>query len=145
MRLRRAEAADGPAMGAIFRAARAQTLPYLPVLHTAEEDDAFFGQLAERHEAFMAGDEGFVVLSPGHVEQLYVHPRAQGRGIGSELLRHAQQLSPAGLELWVFQRNTRAIAFYERRGFTVVRRTDGAANAEREPDVLMAWRPPPLS
>jgi ribosomal protein S18 acetylase RimI-like enzyme len=126
-------------MGAIFRAARAEALPYLPVLHTPEEDDAFFAGLAERCDAFLAGDDGFIVVSPGHVEQLYVHPRAQGQGIGSALLRHAQSLHRDGLELWVFQRNTRAIAFYERRGFTVVRRTDGASNEEREPDVLMRW------
>ena len=33
----------------------------------------------------------------------------------------------------------KALEFYAARGFTEVRRTDGATNEEREPDVLMAW------
>jgi hypothetical protein len=39
----------------------------------------------------------------------------------------------------VFQRNEDARRFYERRGFRLVRLTDGADNMEREPDALYAW------
>ena len=44
------------------------------------------------------------------------------------------------LRLWVFQRNTDAIAFYRTCGFREIERTDGSRNEEREPDVLMEWR-----
>jgi hypothetical protein len=47
---------------------------------------------------------------------------------------------PAGLELWVFQRNDAAREFYARHGFIELRRTDGSGNEEREPDVRLAWR-----
>jgi len=43
------------------------------------------------------------------------------------------------LQLWTFQRNTAAIAFYEKNGFRTVRKTDGATNEEREPDILFEW------
>lgn len=43
------------------------------------------------------------------------------------------------LHLWTFQRNRGARAFYERRGFTLIRTTDGSANAEKEPDALYQW------
>ena len=43
------------------------------------------------------------------------------------------------LRLWVFQKNTAALAFYRARGFREVERTDGSRNEEREPDVLLAW------
>lgn len=43
------------------------------------------------------------------------------------------------LQLWAFQRNLRAIKFYERHGFRLVRETDGSGNEEREPDALYAW------
>jgi ribosomal protein S18 acetylase RimI-like enzyme len=73
------------------------------------------------------------------VEHLYVKPDAQRAGIGSTLLDAAKARRPAGLRLWVFQRNEGARAFYAKHGFAEVERTDGAANEEREPDVLLAW------
>ena len=44
------------------------------------------------------------------------------------------------LRLWVFQENVGARRFYERRGFRLVRETDGAGNEEKEPDALLEWR-----
>jgi hypothetical protein len=43
------------------------------------------------------------------------------------------------LQLWTFQRNSRARGFYEARGFNLIERTDGARNEEREPDALYLW------
>ena len=54
-------------------------------------------------------------------------------------LPKAKELRPGGLQLWVFQKNTGAIRFYERHGFRLVKLTDGAENMEREPDALYAW------
>jgi ribosomal protein S18 acetylase RimI-like enzyme len=51
----------------------------------------------------------------------------------------AKDLRPGGLALWTFQSNVRAQAFYARHGFVEVRRTDGAANEEKTPDVRMVW------
>ena len=50
---------------------------------------------------------GLLVLRPGWVEQLYVDPAAQGRGIGAALLDLAKARNPGGLRLWTF-RSTRA-------------------------------------
>ena len=50
-------------------------------------------------------------------------------------------LQPTGFDLWVFQRNTRALDFYARYDCLEVRRTDGADNEEHEPDVLLRWSP----
>jgi GNAT superfamily N-acetyltransferase len=72
------------------------------------------------------------------IDQLYVLPKAQGRGVGRELLQVAQR-SFDRLHLWTFQRNVRARRFYEARGFALVQETDGARNEEREPDALYLW------
>jgi GNAT superfamily N-acetyltransferase len=72
-------------------------------------------------------------------EDRYVEPDAQRSGIGSALLEAAKTRRPAGLRLWVFQRNHAARAFYAQHGFAEVELTDGADNEEREPDVLLAW------
>ncbi len=82
-----------------------------------------------------------LALRPGWLEQLYVLPDWQGRGVGSALVEHAKRLQPSGLQLWVFASNKPAIAFYEPRGFRIVESTDGASNEERAPDHRMVWRP----
>jgi chorismate mutase/GNAT superfamily N-acetyltransferase len=88
---------------------------------------------------------GLLVLEDDWVHSLYVAPDLTGQGIGTVLLELAKSLRPDGLGLWVFDSNVRARRFYERHGFVVLRRTDGADNEEREPDLEMGWRggPPP--
>jgi ribosomal protein S18 acetylase RimI-like enzyme len=134
---------DADAIAALFGAARRANMAYLPQLHTAEEDRAFFGGvIADGHTTVALQDGrvvGFIALGEARVEHLYVDPAHQRRQIGTALLRHAQAARPAGLDLWVFQRNTGAIAFYERHGFRIAELTDGADNEEREPDARMVW------
>lgn len=84
---------------------------------------------------------GFMVTSPGLIEQLYIDPAWQHRGIGTGLLDQAKARQPDDLQLWAFQQNTGARAFYEAHGFTAVEWTDGADNEERTPDVRYRWRP----
>lgn len=137
--LRRAVPVDAPAIAALFRRVRRACLPYLPDLHTPAEDLAFFaGRVLPEQAVWVAEDEagllGFAAVTPGWLNHLYVEPAAHGGGVGSALLAAA---APEGeVRLWAFQRNARARRFYERRGFTVERLTDGADNEEREPDVL---------
>lgn len=58
----------------------------------------------------------------GEVHNLAVHPDAQGRGIGPLLLRAGlDHLAAVGCDevvLWVDRANPRAVALYERAGFT---------------------------
>jgi ribosomal protein S18 acetylase RimI-like enzyme len=60
------------------------------------------------------------------LSQLYVHPDAQARGLGSRLLAAVLAPFPKGttIRLEVEPRNTRAIAFYERAGFRVIGQAD---------------------
>ena len=125
----------------IFRSARAAALAYLPILHTDAEDRAFVGRLVATGAVTVAVEHdrvvGFIALGAAGIEHLYVDPGWWRRGVGSLLLRHAQALRPGGLELWVFQRNRAAIAFYEAHAFTIAQTTTGADNEEREP--TPAW------
>ena len=81
---------------------------------------------------------GVIVFRKEWIDHLYVHPAHQRLGFGRALLGEAKAHNHR-LELWTFQRNLNAIAFYEANGFCLVRETDGAANEEREPDALYAW------
>jgi len=82
-----------------------------------------------------------MVLGDASIDQLYVRPGWQGRGIGSRLLALATERRPGGFELFAFQVNEVARRFYERHGLTVVDMNDGARNEEGEPDVLYRWTP----
>ncbi len=53
--------------------------------------------------------------SPVELNTLYFASSHQGRGLGRRLLDEALGDSPA--QLWAFEANARAIAFYERAGF----------------------------
>ena|SRR5215510_1774144 len=74
----------------------------------------------------------------GWIDQLYVLPSAQGRGVGSRLLGVAQREFDQ-LLVWTFQRNILARRFYTARGFQLVRETAGVRNEEKQPDALYRW------
>jgi GNAT superfamily N-acetyltransferase len=141
--LRRATVADVPEMAALFRRVQAATRPFKPHLHTPGEDREFQLGIVTDKKAWLAEEDGrvvgFIGYGFGWVDQLYVDLDHQRRGIGDALLNQVK--SEAGrLQLWVFQENVGARRFYERRGFRLVRETDGAENEEREPDALLEWR-----
>ena len=133
---------DADAIAAVFGAARRSAMAYLPDLHTAEEDCAHFaGVVAAGGTTVAVHDRrvvAFITLGEARVEGLYVDPPHWHRGLGTMLLCHAQAVCPGGLDLWVFQRNAVAIAFYEHHGFRIAELTDGD-NEEREPDARMVW------
>ena len=80
-------------------------------------------ELAAGWQAHLAwdGDQlvGFLALKPatGCLDQLFVAPEAQGRGIGRLLLDLAKDTLPRGLWLRTAEDNHRACRFYERTGF----------------------------
>ena len=127
----------------LWREARASHLQFLTDLHSADEDRAYLsGVVMPANEVWVAEIEtqvaGFLAFHDGWVNHLYVAPAFQGRGVGSELLAIARRENRT-LQLWAFEANAPAIRFYERRGFRVVERTDGATNEAKRPDVRMQW------
>jgi len=144
--LRRLELADMDAAARVLRTSFDAALPSLAGLHTSEEDRWFFrervfGSCTVWGAFDGAAMIGIIAFRNDWIDQLYVLPEAQRRGIGTKLLEVAQR-SCDRLQLWTFQRNTLARRFYEARGFALVRKTDGAGNEEKEPDALYLWTRP---
>src|SRR6185436_16069159 len=67
------------------------------------------------------------------IDQLYLHPSAVGRGIGSQLLERAKAELGSVIRLYTFQANKASRRFYERHGFRPVAFSDGHANEEHCP------------
>jgi GNAT superfamily N-acetyltransferase len=142
---------DMDAAALVHRASFDERLPWLAGLHTPDEDRRFFRERVFADcsvwGAFAPpGLAGFIAFRPGWIDQLYLLPAEQRRGIGAALLAIAKARNRT-LSLWTFQRNAGARRFYERNGFVSVEETDGSGNEEREPDVRYVWQaggPTPL-
>ncbi len=145
--IRPAEPRDADAIAAVHRASMREAMPWLPDLHTPEEDRSWVAHtVLPQQQVWVAAAAGQVVGvasmdAENMLTQLYILPEHQGAGIGSALLETAKAARPEGFSLFAFQRNTRARFFYENRGFVAVAFGDGSGNEEGEPDVLYRWTP----
>ena len=141
--LRQLKLEDMDAAARVVRTAFDQALPSLAGLHTAEEDQWFFRERVFKTCEMWGVFDGAVMTAiiafrEDWIDQLYVLPEAQRRGVGKDLLQVAQNAF-GRLQLWTFQRNAPARRFYEARGFALIQQTDGARNEEKEPDALYLW------
>jgi putative acetyltransferase len=86
---------------------------------------------------------GLVTVQPatGYIDQIVVATGSQRRGVASQLIAAARDVSPTVLELHVNQDNAPAVAFYQRQGFAI----DGhdANPSSGAPTFRMLWRASP--
>lgn len=97
-----------------------------------QDDDFYFRflQVPEQTERYLLDEnflcetyvyddgvvKGFVRTDGTEIKKLFVEPVLHGQGIGAKLLDHAVNNCGAHT-LWALEKNTRAIAFYQRHGF----------------------------
>lgn len=62
--------------------------------------------------------KGFIKIEGSYIARLFVEPVLQNASIGSQLLEYAIKEHNAD-HLWALEKNSRAIRFYEKHGFTV--------------------------
>lgn len=141
---RAANSEDVDAIVDIFGRSRAAAMPFLPKLHTAEEDRGFIASVVEEARVTLATLDrpiGFMAETEGWIDHLYLHPDYRGRGIGEALVRQAMARQ-GRLQLWCFADNHPARRFYERLSFAIERQTSGD-NEEGLPDILYVWQREP--
>ena len=81
--------------------------------------------------------QGFIGLSNEYIEGIFVSAEMQSQGIGKILLNYVKGKRNE-LILNVYQKNTRAISFYQREGFEI--QYSGLDEATGEKDYVMAWQ-----
>jgi GNAT superfamily N-acetyltransferase len=156
-RLRAAEDADLPAVGALHQRSRVAAYAHLLPAETigARTEEAFGEWWSERWKwekethrltvAEVSGEiVGFTYVGPSETEgaaelyAIHVEPAHVGTGLGRQLMEHAlQQLAEFGeprAVLWVLEDNERARRFYERGGW----QPDGTTRVEPINDVPLA-------
>ena len=94
-------------------------------LHVAEVDGTIAGMLAFR-------------MRDKYLDQIFVAPEHQGKGIGAKLLAVVREHLPDEILLRTAVANTRAIAWYEREGF--VRENEVMQPEWSGPRVYYRWR-----
>ena len=80
---------------------------------------------------------GFIGLNDEYVEGIFVSDEMQSLGIGKLLLNYAKDKRNK-LFLNVYQKNARAISFYQREGFEI--QHSGLDEATGEKDYVMTWQ-----
>ncbi len=87
------------------------------------------GEYSKNPEGFYVYDDkavkGFIKITGTEVKKLFVEPVLQGNSIGKKLLQFA--VSEKGADfLWALEKNKKAIAFYQKNGFSL--------SGERKPE-----------
>jgi ribosomal protein S18 acetylase RimI-like enzyme len=117
--------ADVPALKRIHAAATQSSYgAVLTWLAPILEDPATPLEDADWTVCAVDGDRvlGYVAVTARHIENLYIDPAAQGRGVGARLLAAVEErIAERPLTLRCLTVNPDARRFYERHGYVVVR------------------------
>ncbi|MEJ8737948.1 N-acetyltransferase [Erysipelotrichaceae bacterium HCN-30851] len=79
---------------------------------------------------------GFIGLTDNYIAGIFVKESAQSRGIGTQLLNYVKEIK-TNLSLNVYQKNVRAISFYQREQF-IIQSENTDENNEKE--FIMSWK-----
>lgn len=79
---------------------------------------------------------GFIGLTDNYIEGLFVKETNQSRGIGKQLLDYAKNMKEK-LSLCVYQKNERAICFYQREHFLI--QSENIDDNTNEKEFIMTW------
>lgn len=122
MNLRQGHSTDATAIGELWFKSWLSAGPENPGVTQADLVERASRELAHRWEVTVAEIDGslrgFMAVAPDEqrLDQLFVAPSAQSRGLGAELLKVAKRRFPGGFWLKVDASNDRAKAFYVREG-----------------------------
>ena len=81
--------------------------------------------------------QGSIGLSDKYIDGIFVSEKMQSQGIGKLLLNYIKDRKDV-LHLNVYQKNIRAIHFYQREGFEI--QCEGLDEATGEKDYVMIWQ-----
>ena len=99
----------------------------------------FVKEMLPQAEVYVYEDkmiQGFIGVSDEYIEGIFVSDEMQSRGIGKMLLDYIKDKKDR-LQLKVYQKNVRAMSFYQREGFTIQSESMDEFTGEKE--YVMNW------
>lgn len=81
--------------------------------------------------------DGFIGLSNEHIEGIFVREDVQAQGIGKQLLAYVKCVK-SNMSLCVYQKNTRAIQFYQREQFVI--QSANIDDNTNQKEYVMLWK-----
>ena len=100
----------------------------------------FVKEMLPQAEVYVYEDDnmiqGFIGVSDEYIEGIFVSDEMQSRGIGKMLLDYIKDKKDR-LQLKVYQKNVRAMSFYQREGFTIQSESMDEFTGEKE--YVMNW------
>ena len=100
----------------------------------------FVKEMLPQAEVYVYEDDkmiqGFIGINDEYIEGIFVSDEMQSRGIGKILLDYIKDKKDR-LQLKVYQKNVRAMSFYQREGFTI--QSEEMDEFTREKEYVMKW------
>ena len=100
----------------------------------------FVKEMLPQAEVYVYEDDkmiqGFIGVRDEYIEGIFVSDEMQSRGIGKMLLDYIKDKKDR-LQLKVYQKNVRAMSFYQREGFTIQSESMDEFTGEKE--YVMNW------
>ena len=100
----------------------------------------FVKEMLPQAEVYVYEDDkmiqGFIGINDEYIEGIFVSDEMQSRGIGKMLLDYIKDKKDK-LQLKVYQKNVRAMSFYQREGFTI--QSEEMDEFTREKEYVMNW------
>lgn len=141
IKVRKAGSDDLSRLMEIWLGSNLEAHPYVPENYWKAHYDEVRDYYLPQSEVYCAvnADEtvvGFIGLVKGYIAGLFIDREFRGRGAGGKLVSFCQKMK-ASLELDVFAKNTRAIHFYEKMGFSITEKKKSLDTGEEE--YRMVW------
>ena len=100
----------------------------------------FVKEMLPQAEVYVYEDDkmiqGFIGINDEYIEGIFVSDEMQSCGIGKILLDYIKDKKDR-LQLKVYQKNVRAMSFYQREGFTI--QSEGMDEFTGEKEYVMNW------
>lgn len=80
--------------------------------------------------------KGFIGINNNYIEGIFIDSDSQNKGVGTALLNKVKE-EKMELRLNVYEKNIKAVKFYQKNGFEIVKETVDKENNEKE--FRMMW------
>ncbi len=114
--------------------------PFIPKEYWLSNFDMVREQLLQA-EVYVFENEGsiqgFIGIQEDYIAGIFVKEEVRSAGIGKRLLDYIKE-NHSALTLNVYQKNRRAVEFYQREGFYIL--SEGLDEETKETDCTMFWK-----